>query len=129
MTTGSVACLVLVAGLTVGLLRQGALFAAGQWSMGLLVAGALFVALSEHPLSTDDLRTPPVLALLGIGGWALLDGALHGAVRDGLRTGRLAAGIVAVLVICRRLTGPQRRVLLGGVTTAALLVAAAGWVG
>lgn len=125
VTAGPVACLVLAA----GLLRQGAFFAAGQWSMGLLVAGTLVVALSDHPLSWDDIRCPPVLFLLGIGGWALLDGALHGAVRDGLPTAWLAAGVVAVLVVCRRLTGPHRRVLLGGVTTAAVVVAAAGWVG
>lgn len=129
MTAGLIACLVLAAGLTAGLLRQGAFFAAGQWSMGLLVAGTLVVALADHPLSWDDIRCTPVLFLLGIGGWALLDGALHGAVRDGLPTAWLAVGVIAVLVVCRRLTGPHRRVLLGGVITAAVVVAAAGWVG
>lgn len=119
----------MLAALATGLLRQGAYFAPGQWAMGLIVAGALALALSACPLSGADLRLPPVPFMFGLAGWAVLVAAVHGSPTDGLPPALLAIGIVAVLVVCRRVDVADRETLLIGIVTAALVVSATGWLG
>ncbi|HKA83570.1 MAG TPA: O-antigen ligase family protein, partial [Acidimicrobiales bacterium] len=76
-----------------------------------------------------DLRRPPVPALLGLAVWALLDAALHGSPGRGLAPALLAAGIVAVFAVCRRLPDASREILLSGIIATAVVVAATGWLG
>jgi hypothetical protein len=75
----------LLIAVAVGLLRQGAYFASAQWSVGLLVAGALFLALAVQPLSVADLRLPPMPFLLALAAWALVAATIDGTWTSGLR--------------------------------------------
>jgi hypothetical protein len=58
------------------------------------------------------------------------DAALLGVpVAGGIRLASLVLGVLAVLVICRRLCVEDRELLLTGVLVAGVLVAMAGWLG
>jgi hypothetical protein len=126
---GAAAGLVLLTALATGLLQQGAYFAPGQWAVGLFVAAAVLVALVARPLSRVDLCLQPVPFMLGLAGWALLVAAALGSPTDGLGPALLVIGIVGVVIVCRRVTGAHREILVIGIVTTALLVAAAGWLG
>jgi hypothetical protein len=121
--------LVLLTALATGVLGQGAYFAPGQWAVGLFVAAAVLVALAARPLSRSDLWVPPVPFMFGLAGWALLVATAVGSPSYGLGPALLVIGIVAVVIVCRRVTGANREILVIGIVTTALLVAAAGWLG
>jgi hypothetical protein len=121
--------LVLLTALAAGLLQQGAYFAPDQWTVGLFVAAALLVALAARPLSRADLCLPPVPFMFGLAGWALLVASALGSPTDGLGPALLVIGIVAVVIVCRRVTGANREILVIGIVTTALVVAAVGWLG
>jgi hypothetical protein len=80
-----------------------------------------------QPLTRDDLRLPPVVPALALAAWAVLDGALVGGAGAG--PALLLVGMVAVLLICRRLRSEDREILLVGVIGIGLLVALTGWLG
>jgi hypothetical protein len=122
------AAIVLV-GLAIGLFRQGAFSTPAQFALGLLVAAALVVGVGNVPLTRDDLRWPPIPALTLLAAWALLDGAVHGHYTAGIRPALLLAGLGALLLTCRRLTGPAREVLVGGLLAVGVVLAAAAWLG
>ena len=89
---------------------------------------ASLLALAGRPLTRDDLR-PPIVAALALAIWAVLDGALVGVAGGGVGPALLLVGLVAVLVICRRLGQEDRELLLTGVIGIGLLVALTGWLG
>ncbi|MGH9235281.1 MAG: O-antigen ligase family protein [Acidimicrobiales bacterium] len=126
---GNAAGLIVLAALATGLLRQGAYFAPGQWAMGLIVTGALALALGARPLSRADLRLPPVPFMFGLAAWAVVVAAVRGSSPDGLPPALLAIGIVAVLVVCRRVGAAGRETMLVGIVVTALVVSVAGWLG
>jgi O-antigen ligase len=126
---GMAAAAVLLTAVAVGLLRQGAYYASAQLSVGLLLAGAVLLALAARPLSMDDLRAPPTPLLLVLAGWMLVAAAAQGWWAAGLRPALLLAGIVAILLVCRRLPVDTRMILVAGVVTVGLAVATVGWVG
>jgi len=80
-----------------------------------------------RPLTSDDLRLPPVVPALALAAWAILDGALV----DGTSAGPalLLVGMVVVLLACRRLRVEDREILLAGVIGIGLLVALTGLLG
>jgi hypothetical protein len=80
-----------------------------------------------RPLTGDDLRLPPVVPALALAAWAVLGGALAGGVGAG--PAMLLVGIVAVLLVGRRLRGEDREILLAGIIGIGLLVALTGWLG
>jgi hypothetical protein len=125
----AVAGVVLLTALATGLLRQGAVFPAGQWAVGLFLAAALVLALVGSPPAAGVLRLPPVPALVGLAGWALLDAAIHGSPGRGVAPALLVAGIVGVFAVCRRLPDAGREILRIGIIATALLVSATGWLG
>jgi hypothetical protein len=129
--TGAAAAagLMLLTALVTGLLRQGAVFAAGQWAVGLFLAAALVLALVASPPSAGDARLPPVPALFGLAAWALLVAAIHGSLGRGVAPVLLIVGIGGVVAVCRRLADASREILLIGIIATALLVAASGWLG
>jgi hypothetical protein len=127
-TTQLTGLLLLVAA-TAGLLGQGAYYPSMQRPVGLLIVAATLLGLAAWPLTSDDLRLPPVLPALALAAWAVLDGALVGAAATGVGPALLLVGLVAVLLICRRLRQEDREVLLAGVIGVGLLVALTGWWG
>jgi len=126
-TTGLAGLLLLVA-VAAGLLGQGAFYTRVRWYLGVLVAVATVLALVAWPPTRDDARLPPVVAALALATWAVLDAALLGVPAAGAGPA-LLLGLVAVLLVCRRLQPEDREVLLLGVVAVGLLVALAGWLG
>jgi hypothetical protein len=59
----------------------------------------------------------------------VLDGALVGVAGAGVGPALLLVGVVAVLLVCRRLRVEDRELLLAGVIRLGLLVALTGWLG
>jgi hypothetical protein len=127
--TAQLVGLLLLAAATTGLLGQGAYYPSVQWPVGLLIASATLLGLAKWPLTSDDLRLPPVVPALALAAWAVLDGALVGVAGAGLGSAVLLVGIVAVLLVCRRLEHDDRELLLAGVVGIGLLVASTGWLG
>jgi hypothetical protein len=127
-TTGLAGLLLLVA-VVAGLLGQGAFYARVRWYLGVLVAAAAVLALVAWPPTRDDARLPPLVAAVALAAWAVLDAALHGIPAAGAGPALLLLGLVAVLLVCRRLGPEDREVLLLGLVAVGLLVALAGWVG
>ena len=125
-TTQLAGPLLLVAA-TAGLLGQGAHYPSVQRPVGLLIALATLLALVGRPLTRDDLRLPPVVPALALAAWAVLDGALVGGA--GVGPALLLVGMVGVLLVCRRLRGEDREILLAGIIGIGLLVALTGWLG
>ena len=127
-TTG-LAGLVLLVAVAAGLLGQGAYYPSVQRPVGVLVAAATLLALAAWPLTRGDARLLPVVPALALAAWAVVDGALLGMPGAGVRPALLLLGVVAVLLVCRRLGQEDREVLLIGVTGIGLAVALAGWLG
>ena len=121
--------LLLLVAATAGLLGQGAFYPSVQRPVGLLIAAATLLALAAWPLTGDELRRPPVVAALALAAWAVLDGALVGGAGAGVGPALLVVGVVAVLLVCRRLQQQDREVLVAGVIGLGLLVALTGWLG
>jgi hypothetical protein len=69
------------------------------------------------------------VAALALAAWAVLDAALLGVPAAGVGLALLLLGVVAVLLVCRRLGQEDREVLLLGIVGIGLLVALAGWLG
>jgi hypothetical protein len=90
---------------------------------------ASLLALVDQPLTRDDLRLPPVIPALALAGWAVVDGAMTGVAGAGVGPALLLVGLVAVLLVCRRLRSEDREILLAGVIGIGLLVSLTGWLG
>jgi hypothetical protein len=125
-TTRLVAPLLLAA-VAAGVFGQGAYYPSVQRPVGALVAVACLLALAGRPLTWTDVRLPPVAPALALAGWAVLDGVLVGGAGAG--PALLLIGLVAVLLVCRRLGGEDRELLLAGMVGIGLLVAMTGWLG
>jgi O-antigen ligase len=121
--------LLLLAAVAAGLLGQGGFYTRVRWYVGVGVAAATVLALVAWPPSRGDARLPPVIVALALAAWAVLDGALVGVPAAGVGSALLLLGVVAVLLVCRRLGQEDREVLLLGVVGSGLLVALAGWLG
>ena len=127
-TTQLAGPLLLVA-VAAGLLRQGAYYPSMQRLVGLLIAAATLLGLAALPLTRDDIGLLPVVPALALAAWAVLDGVLLGVAGAGVGPALLLVGVVAVLLVCRRLRREDREILLFGVTCIGLLVALTGWLG
>jgi hypothetical protein len=118
-----------LAAVAAGLLGQGAYYVSVQRLVGLLVAAAAVLALVASPPTRGDARFL-VIPALALAAWAMLDAALLGVpIGSAVRLALLLLGVVAVVLVCRRLSPEDRDVLLFGVTLIGLLVALAGWLG
>ena len=118
--------LLLLVAVAAGLLGQGAYYPSVQRPVGLLLALASLLALVGRPLTRDDLRLLPVVPALALAGWAVLDGALMGVAGADVEPALLLVGVVAVLLVCRRLRSEDRELLLTGMIGIGLLVALTG---
>jgi hypothetical protein len=119
----------LLIAVTAGLLRQGAFYPSMQRLVGLVIGAATVLALVGWPLSRDDVRLPPVVPAFALAAWAVLDGAMLGVGGAAAGPALLLVGVVAVVVVCGRLRGEDREVLLVGVICLGVLVALTGWFG
>ena len=127
--TTQLAGFLLLVAVAAGLLGQGAFYPSVQRPFGLLIAVATLLGLVGRPLTRDDLRLLPVVPALALAAWAVIDGALVGVAAAGVGPAVLLVGVVAVLLVCRRLGQEDREVLLAGVIGIGLLVALIGWLG
>jgi hypothetical protein len=127
--TTQLAGLLLLVAATAGLLGQGAYYPSVQRPFGVIIAAATLLALVRRPLARDDLRLLPVVSALALAAWAILGGALVGAAAAGVGLALLLVGLVAVLLVCRRLGQEDRELLLAGVIGIGLVVALTGWLG
>jgi hypothetical protein len=127
--TTQLAGLLLLVAATAGLLGQGAYYPSVQRLIGLLIAAATLLGLAAWPLTRDDIWLLPVVPALALAAWAVLDGALVAGAGAGVRPALLLVGVIAVLVVCRRLRSEDRELLLAGVIGIGLLVALTGWLG
>jgi hypothetical protein len=119
----------LLVAVAAGLLGQGAYYPSMQRPVGVLIAAATLLALAAWPPTSDDLRLLPVIPALALAAWAVGDGVLLGVAGAGIGPALLLVGLVAVLLVCRRLRQEDREILLAGVTGIGLLVALTGWLG
>jgi hypothetical protein len=127
--TAQLAGALLLVAATAGLLGQGAYYPSVQRPVGVLVAVATLLGLATWPPTSDDLRLLPVVPALALAAWAVGDGALLGVAGAGVGPALLLVGLVAVLLVCRRLRREDREVLLAGLIGVGLLVALTGWLG
>jgi hypothetical protein len=127
-STGLAGLLLLVA-VAAGLLGQGGYYPPVQRYLAALVAAAALLALVAWPPTRADARLPPLVPALALAAWAVLDGVQSGVPGAGVRPALLLLGVVAVLLVCRRLGQEDREVLLLGVIGVGLAVAVAGWLG
>ena len=127
--TTQLAGLLLLVAATAGLLGQGGFYPSVQRPVGLLIAAATLLGLIGWPLTKADLGLLPVVPALALAAWAVLDGALVGVAGAGVGPALLLIGILAVLLVCRRLRTEDRELLLAGVIGIGLLVALTGWLG
>jgi O-Antigen ligase len=121
--------LLLLAALAAAAVAQGAYHAPGQVLVAAGMTSAVVVALRRSPVSVDDLRTGPLPALAALAAWALARAALAGDPRSGLGPAALAAGVAAVVLVCRRIGPAQRPALAGAAVSIGVLVALTAWVG
>jgi hypothetical protein len=121
--------LLLLAALAAGAMAQGGFFPVGRSMVGALLAAAVVAALWSRPPTVADLRLGAVFAAAGLAGWAALQGVVRGVPVSAAQYVLLLAGIVAVLLVCRRLDASERTLLLGGLLAIGLVVALTGWVG
>ena len=119
----------LLVAVAVGLFGQGAYYAQVQRYVGVLVAAATVLALAAWPPTRSDVRLLPVAPAVALAAWAGIDAALRGVPAASVGLALLLLGVVAVLVVCRRLGQEDREVLFLGVTGIGLVVALAGWLG
>jgi hypothetical protein len=99
----------LMMAVAIGLVGQGAYYGSGQRLVGLLVAGAVLLALVAWPPSGDDLWRLPLLPALALAGWALADPVVLGVpVAGGIGLVLLLGGVVGTLAVCRRLGREDR---------------------
>src|SRR6266516_3387337 len=127
--TAQLAGPLLLVAATAGLLRQGVYYPSMQRFVGLLIGAATLLGLAAWPLTRDDVRLLPVVPALALAAWAVLDAALAGVADAGAGPALLLVGVVAVLLVCRRLRQQDREIVLAGVTCIGLLVALTGWLG
>jgi hypothetical protein len=127
--TTQLAGLLLLVVATAGLLGQGGFYPSVQRPVGLLIAAATLLALITWPPTKAELRLLPVVPALALAAWAVLDGALVGVAGAGVGPALLLVGVLAVLLVCRRLRIEDRELLLAGVVGLGLLVALTGWLG
>jgi O-antigen ligase/polysaccharide polymerase Wzy-like membrane protein len=119
----------LLAAVAAGAVAQGGFFPAGRSVVGALLVVALIAALRWQRPTVAELRLGPVSAAAALAGWAVLEGVVRAAPMSAAQYVLLLAGVVAVLLVCRRLDAGERELLLGGVLAVGLVVAATGWVG
>jgi hypothetical protein len=125
--TTQLAGLLLLVAVAAGLLGQGA--PSLQRPLGMLIASATLLGLLGRPLTRDDFacrqsfrRSPWPPGRCSTAPWWAWPGA-------GVGPALLLVGLVAVLVVCRRLGQDDRELLLAGVIGIGLLVALTGWLG
>ena len=124
-----VPAVVLLGGLTAGLLAQGGFYAAGRVPLFLAVAVSFVVALVAVRPSRADLRLVPATAAVTLAGWALLRGLPTDDPGSGIGMATLLAAFAAVLLVVRRQGLAARDLLLTGLLGAGVVVATLGWVG
>ncbi len=117
----------LLAGMAVALLSQGAYYAQAQWAVAAAVAGAAVVSVAVPP--RRGMMTGPVLGCLLLAGWSLLRGVSGSTALGGTRPAVLVLGLAAAFCVVRRLTGDDRALLTHGLLGLGGVVALTGWVG
>ncbi|HSV64473.1 MAG TPA: O-antigen ligase family protein [Mycobacteriales bacterium] len=128
-TVTSAAAPLLLAVFSVGMLAQGGYYPRVRWYLGLLLVGVVLAALTSRPLARADVDLAFAVPVVGLAGWALLDGVLHGTPGYGAGYAVLLAGVLAVVFSSRRLPAASRESVLAGLILLGTAVAGLGWLG
>jgi hypothetical protein len=115
--------------LALAITHQGAYFLRTQYLVGVCLLVAIAAAVIPRGRVSADLFTWPsgVLALLAV--WACASAALAGRLRGALPVLGLIAGVLGVLVICRRIDSEGRDALVSAALAIGALSSLAGWAG
>lgn len=119
--------LLVLAALSACITAQGGYYAGGQLATGALLVAGFLSAVRSHPLSRDDLRLGPVVAAAALGAWTVVVSFVSGGQAGPVLA--LLAGVVAVLLVCRRTSARDRDGLATVLLGVGVLVALSGWVG
>ena len=121
--------LVLITGLAAVIVRQGAYHTSGQRIGVVVLALAVALALWKEPRIWRDGTLAVLPVCVALAGWAVLSARLAGNTASAWSTVGLLAGVVAVIMVCRRVPPAQRDALAGAAVALGVLVAASGWIG
>jgi hypothetical protein len=120
---------VLLLGLSAGVWAQGGYHGPGRLVLVVAVSAAGVLALVGVRPVAAELRSPLVLAAVGLATWALVRGAASPQRLSGGPPAVLLAGAVAVVLVVARLQPRQRDELVRGLMLLGVVVAATGWIG
>ena len=122
--------LLLIVALATAAAAQGAYYVGAQGSVAVVLAVAVLVALRKQPWSWRELwRAPIAMSCAMLAVWALMASALAGGLSGATPTVALLAGVVAVVLVCRRIPSSGRETLVWALLAIGVLVAATGWAG
>src|SRR4051812_11530133 len=127
--SGPTASTVLVLGLSAGAWAQGGYHGPGRLVLVVAVGAAGVLALVGARPAAAELRSPLVLAAVGLASWSLVRGAASPQSLSGGPLALLLAGVVAVVLVVARLRSRQRDELARGLIVLGVGVAATGWIG
>ncbi len=121
--------LLLLLALAAAAFGQGAFFRTVQFFIVAILAVAVLIAVAVIPLHVADVRDGFVIAGALLAAWALVRAWAAGTTSAGISWILFGAGMVAVVLVCRRLSAQSRGMLLGGLLAVGVAVAMSGWLG
>jgi O-Antigen ligase len=121
--------LALLLTLILGIGWQGAYYRGGQLALGLGLTLAVGASLAARGPHLNKLAWPPVLAVLLVGAWTLLDATLHGATGRGSGGAALAVAVAAALAVVWRSEYADRLLLVMALPVVGGLAATSAWLG
>jgi hypothetical protein len=121
---------ILLVTLFVGTFWQGAFYRPGQLAVSAGVAVAVAASVAARRPRVRELAAAPLPAVLALAGWIVLDTAGRGAGAAGAGGAVLALGVIAVVVVVRRVPAEDRELLLAaGLPVIGTLLAMTAWLG
>lgn len=128
-TTLPADAVLVVLALTVAAGAQGAFYGPAQRAVGAILAAAGIATMSRVPSLRPDVRLGLLRAAAGLAAWSLASAAMAGEPRRAASTVLLLAGVITVVVVCRRCPRPARHELVGAILLIGAVLAMTGWAG
>lgn len=121
--------LVLAAALAAGTVAQGAYYGAGQRIVAVLLLIAVTAAGWARRWRWVELRSGVVMVVVAISLWLVVRSSLAGKPAAAVSVVALSAGVVVVMLLCRRATSAERDTLGDIAVAVATLAAVSAWAG
>lgn len=125
----SLHAVLLVVALTLSVTFQGAFYRDGQRLVGGALAMAVTSAVAARGQISRDIRVGLTRLLLAFAVWSVASSAAAEGPSDAGNIIMQLAGLISVLVVCRRVDQDERDALVVGVLTMGVLCALSGWAG